>query len=179
MLNLCRVFAPLSKPFGFGGRSPRKGYITWLVSIFWGKIVERARSIFTTIKRLHIRKIYILPIHLMFMEVNQMKQMAQTTFRGISKIDLYEALTGFKRFDDHPRISQFSGHPISIDSSVEAEMDRALVLVKKMERQYSGNNPLAGYYQTCFQEVDKAYLSGNPEKFKKSLQSLTDSIYME
>ena len=108
--------------------------------------------------------------------------MAQTAFRGINKIELYEALTGFGRFDYHPRVSQFSGHaghPISLDLSVEAEMDRSFVLVKKMERRYSGDNSLAGYYRPCFQDVDKAYLSGNPEEFKKALQSLTDSICME
>ena len=105
--------------------------------------------------------------------------MIQNALREISKTDLYKALTGFGRFDNHPRVSQYSGHPVNIDTIIESEMDKALVLVKKMERQYSENDLLVRYYKPCFQKIDKAYVSGDPEQFKESLQYLVDSIYME
>jgi hypothetical protein len=98
---------------------------------------------------------------------------------SMSKIELYRALTGYGRFDDHPDVSQFSGHPVSIDTSVTEEMDRALILVKRMERRYSADNPLAGYYEPCFKKIDEAFALGDSKKFKDSLQNLVDSIHME
>lgn len=107
-----------------------------------------------------------------------MNPTTQKDFKGISKIELYKALTGFARSQSSGE-NRFSGHPISLDVSVEAEMDNALILVKKMERKYSGNNPLAGYYQSQFQKIDEAYRIGKPEQFKEALKSLTDSIYRD
>ena len=105
--------------------------------------------------------------------------MSEDKLTGIDKLTVYTALTGHGRFDDHPRVSQFTGHPLSIDVSVQDEMENALKLVKKMEVQYKDQVMLGPYYNPHFKDVKKAHTSGDPEKFKRALQSLTDSIYAE
>ena len=103
--------------------------------------------------------------------------MVQNTLKGISKSQLYNTLTNsvYDKKGSHISVSDI----INIDTSIESEMDRAFILIKKMERRYSKNDLLAEYYRSDFQEIDKAYIHEDPEKFKEALQSLIDSIDMQ
>ena len=98
----------------------------------------------------------------------------------MSKTVVYKALTGYNRFDDHKRVTQFAGHPISIDTTVETNRDLALDLVEKMEAHYNHRNRLlAEYYQHDIEQVKEARETDDPDKLKDALQSLIDAIYME
>ena len=107
------------------------------------------------------------------------EQETAMTVRGIDKDTLYRALTGYGRLDEHPRAHIAKGHPVGIDVSVAEMMDAAFLMVTKMQRMYRGDNPLAEYYETCFNRVNAAYLDGNPKEMKDALQELIDAIYAE
>lgn len=109
---------------------------------------------------------------------------------AINKDELYEALTGGTKFDHHERMSYGHGRPVmpleafytltwDDEGTLEQGIDRAYILVKRMQRTYREPHALAEYYRTCFEHIDKAYLDGDPEKFRDALQELIDSIHAE
>lgn len=94
----------------------------------------------------------------------------------IDKFELYKALTGVDRANASSGVS----NPVTIDTTIESEMDKAYLLVKKMERIYSNRKDMtAQYYRKHFQEIEKAYLEADPAEFKGALKHLVSSIYWE
>jgi len=96
------------------------------------------------------------------------------TLKGLCKDQVVERLTGIDTNfpqDDVPEIS--------IDFSSEQDIDNAFILAKKLERRYTiaSMDDELDYFKGHFSRIDMAYVSGNVQEFKKSLQGLISRIY--
>ncbi len=98
--------------------------------------------------------------------------------KGIDEKELRRALTGGSQAFIEGRINAYAflNGKVSIDTTIEAEMDRAYILTKKFEREYrtSGGNPQ--HFRTEHDLLDRAYLKGDPTEFKSALEWLLYAI---
>ena len=98
-----------------------------------------------------------------------------TTHKGIDERELYKALSGHSIRYIPGRIG--SEGRVSIDTTVETEMDRAFILVKKFEREQK--KWVFHRYRSYFKGVDEAYVSGDSGNFDLALNQLLRSIETE
>ena len=65
---------------------------------------------------------------------------------------------------------------VSLDLTIEAEMDKAYLLVKKFERERRKYSFRPGYLEGALSTVDEKYIKGDPEDFKWALEYFLQSI---
>ncbi|MCW1296429.1 MAG: hypothetical protein OH319_01980 [Candidatus Parvarchaeota archaeon] len=98
----------------------------------------------------------------------------------LGKWSVYHAITGKEWWGSKLGLGEI--HPVKI---TKKNMDKVYLVIKKMQRNkyyYDPTNPdniLSRYYESTFENIDKAFLEGDLKKFKAAVEDLLLKIVLD